>query len=181
MSARTSLPALLAAVLLGAFAPLLAAAPAAAHAGLTGSTPEDGAVLAAPPAEVRLTFSEAVREPAYVVVTAPDGTRSPGEAVVEGADAVQELPEGGAGGWTIAYRVVSADGHPITGELSFTVEGGEPARGAGTLEEDDAAAAPAVEKPSEGLWGRHADHVVLGGGLLLAAGALVQVSRRTRA
>jgi methionine-rich copper-binding protein CopC len=178
------------AALLLAVLPVLAMPRAEAHAGLVSSAPAADAVLTAAPAEVRLTFTEALQEPAYVVVTAPDGTRSPGEARVEGADSVQPtcaLADAPAEGtWRVAYRVVSADGHPVTGELAFTVD--PPAGGAsqdgGTLEEPEApapapTAAPA-EAPAEGFWARHDGHVLLGGGLLVAAAALVQVSRRSR-
>lgn len=106
---------------------LLCIRPAAAHTELQSSNPEDGAKLAKPPPQVTLTFSEAVNEPAYVVVTAPDGTRvADGDAAILDDTVRQPLDavdaEAQAGGWTVAYRVVSVDGHPITGELVFAVE-----------------------------------------------------------
>lgn len=186
---RAPLPALVAPLVAALVLVTLVAAPRAeAHAGLASSSPADGAVLEAAPAEVRLGFTEELQEPAYVVVTAPDGTRSSSQAaVVEGADAVQAVPAPAGGDaegvWRIAFRVVSADGHPITGELSFTVDPTGP-RDGGTLEGDDPPAtappAPAARTRDEGFWARHADHVALGAALLLAAAVLVQLSRRSR-
>ena len=54
MPGRRLLPALVAGLLLG----LVAAGPVLGHAELEPSMPEDGAVLATPPTEVTLTFTE---------------------------------------------------------------------------------------------------------------------------
>lgn len=103
---------------------MLAAAPAQAHSGLVGSTPEDGASIEQLDDEVVLRFSEEVREPVMVVVTDPEGSGlQEGDAVVDGAEVRQAVePATVAGVHTIAYRVVSADGHPVTGQLRVTVE-----------------------------------------------------------
>lgn len=104
---------------------LLAWAPAAtAHTDLLFSTPDDGAVLAAAPAEVVLTFSEellpgavevSVQDSAGVVVTV-------GDPRVAGSDVIATWPPGVVGPeFTVNYRVVSADGHPVTGSIGFTV------------------------------------------------------------
>ncbi|QCX26358.1 copper resistance CopC family protein [Nocardioides jishulii] len=123
---RPVAPALAAALTAGlvTVAMALGAAPAQAHAGLTGSTPEDGATLTELPAEVVLTFSEQVSGPATVVVTGPDGGGlQTGEAEVDGDEVRQAVERGQAGGaYTIAYRVISSDGHPITGQVRFTLE-----------------------------------------------------------
>jgi hypothetical protein len=106
---------------------LLYIRPAVAHTELRTADPADGADLARAPSQVTLTFGEAVTEPAYVVVTAPDGSRvEDGAAAVADATVRQPLdavsPQAQAGGWTVAYRVVSVDGHAVTGELAFTVQ-----------------------------------------------------------
>lgn len=102
----------------------LATAPAQAHAGLVGSTPEDGATVEQLDDEVVLRFSEEVREPAMVVVTDPEGSAlQEGDPVVDGAEVRQELePATVAGVHTIAYRVISTDGHPVTGQLRVQVD-----------------------------------------------------------
>ena len=105
--------------------PLLWAAPASAHAGLVSSTPENGARLDTLPAEVSLTFNEEISEPAYVVVTAPDGSReSGGDPEVSGDTVTQQLTGGQEGTYIAAYRVVSEDGHPVTGRVEFSVGSG---------------------------------------------------------
>jgi len=99
---------------------------AAAHSELVDSDPADGASLSAAPSMVTLTFSEAVADPAFIVVTAPDGTRvSAGDADTLDDEVTQRLNASAAktqaGSWTVAYRVLPTDGHPVTGELAFTV------------------------------------------------------------
>lgn len=103
---------------------MLSATPAMAHAGLTSSTPEDGATLKALPGEIVLEFTEEVSTPAFVAVTDPDNRRlESGDPVIDGATVRQSIdPATHAGLHTIAYRVVSADGHPVTGHVRVTVE-----------------------------------------------------------
>lgn len=114
---------LLGAVLAAAMT-LLGAAPAAAHTELRGSDPAPRAVVPADTAEVTLSFSGPVRAGlSTVVVTGPDGAdHARGRVRARGSDAVQAvdgpLPPGA---WTVAYRVVAEDGHPLTGTSSFTV------------------------------------------------------------
>jgi copper transport protein len=102
---------------------LVVAGPASAHAELLRTDPADGAVLATAPSGVRLTFNE----PVQVVreglrIFGPDGEEREltGRAVDEVA--VLELPERlERGTWIVAWRVVSQDGHPISGALTFSV------------------------------------------------------------
>jgi methionine-rich copper-binding protein CopC len=107
---------------------LLAPTRASAHAELIASNPAGGAVLTEPPATVTLTFTESVTDPAYVVVTGPGGDQAAeGPAPQSGTTVTQRLdlqavPEP-TGAWTVAYRVLSVDGHAMTGEIAFTVAG----------------------------------------------------------
>jgi copper resistance protein C len=95
-----------------------------AHTTLVSSTPADSAQLDTPPAIVELVFSEPV-DPRLVTVVVSnadgaqwqDGAPVVSEAVV--SQAVRPLVD--AGDYTVAYRVVSSDGHPVTGELRFSV------------------------------------------------------------
>ncbi|MDQ6522554.1 copper resistance protein CopC [Nocardioides sp. LHD-245] len=100
--------------------------PAAAHASLVASDPDAGQRLDRLPDRARLEFSEAISSPAYVVVTAPDGSRADqGEARIDGGVVSVEL--GGAapdGTYGLAFRVVSEDGHPVTGRIAFVVGDG---------------------------------------------------------
>jgi copper resistance protein C len=104
------------------------AASAAAHTALAGSDPADGATEERSPTVVTLTFTEAV-DPTFanVVVTGSDGRNwaagSPGVSGPELRVPLRpEMPDGGA--YTVAYRVVSEDGHPVSGSVAFTVAGG---------------------------------------------------------
>ena len=103
----------------------LTLAPAAAHSELASSDPADGAELASAPRRVVLTFNEDVQETGTAVtVTDSSGARVDDEAGlrVDGVDVVAPLaPDTGSGEYTVAYRVVSADGHVISGTLHFTV------------------------------------------------------------
>jgi copper transport protein len=108
----------------------LSAAPAAAHAALIGSNPPDGAVLAAAPSAVTLRFSESVQVPSGgVSVVGPDGRTVAGLAVSQNGPAVSaRLPalQGVRGTYTVSWRVISADTHPVGGAVSFSV--GAPSR-----------------------------------------------------
>jgi methionine-rich copper-binding protein CopC len=100
------------------------AGPALAHTTLIGSDPADGAVLTAAPTTVTLTFDDPLAdfEP-VLTLTGPDGvTYQSGSPTVDGtrlSNAVNALPV--AGTYTVAYRVVSDDGHPVEGTVSFTL------------------------------------------------------------
>jgi methionine-rich copper-binding protein CopC len=115
---------LLALVLAGT-AGLLGAAPAAAHDSLTGASPADGATVTTAPEQVVLTFSAQVKDLGLtVLVTSPDGRRvGEGPARVEGRDVVAPLVAlTEPGRYTVAYRVVSSDGHPIQGRTAFVLD-----------------------------------------------------------
>ena len=113
---------LLALVLLTFGAVVGLAGPASAHNVLIASDPTEGATLQQSPTTVRLTFDQPVQdfEP-IVTVVGPDGQRyESGAPVVDStvvSAAVGALPVAGA--YVVAYRVVSADGHPVQGEVHF--------------------------------------------------------------
>lgn len=91
-----------------------------AHARLTGSAPADGSTVATAE-EVVLTFNEDV-DPTFVEVRldGPDGAAVAGAPSVDGRSVTQALGAVPVGRYTVTYRVVSADGHPISGTVSFT-------------------------------------------------------------
>ncbi|MDN3266486.1 copper resistance protein CopC [Streptomyces sp. MA15] len=104
---------------------LAGAAPASAHAALTGSDPAQGAVVDTAPSQVSLTFSEPI-------AVSDDSVRvldPKGERVDKGDPAnpsgttysvrlVSGLPDGT---YTVAYQVVSADSHPVAGAFTFSI------------------------------------------------------------
>ncbi|MFI6344921.1 copper resistance CopC/CopD family protein [Streptomyces sp. NPDC050560] len=130
----------LAAVALGVFGILLSgAAPASAHAALLGTDPKQGAVVETAPAQVSLTFSEEVTmADDSVRVLDPRGTRvEDGRATGAGHDTyrVRLRPGLGRGTYTVAYQVVSADSHPVSGAFTFSV--GAPSATAAAVPDQD--------------------------------------------
>jgi len=175
---RLLLPVLLLLVLLGA------ASPASAHTRLTGSSPSTGAEVPAATTEVVLSFTGTVREAfSAVVVTGPDGTEAAGgPPVLRDTDIVQEL-EGplAAGAWTVAYRVVAGDGHPISGTLDFAVAAGTAVDPAAPAPSPSPAAAVPVDL--DGATGEEDGSLLLptSVALLVTAGAAALVLRRRAA
>ena len=103
---------------------LLGATPALAHARLQSSDPADGASLDTAPQRVTLTFNEQMT-PGFntVTVVGPDQQQyqSGDVAVDDSSVSIAVQPLGPAGRYEIGYRVVSADGHPISGSVAFTL------------------------------------------------------------
>ncbi|MCC9205554.1 copper resistance CopC family protein [Arthrobacter sp. zg-Y769] len=109
---------------------LVSAPPAAAHDELTGSTPADGAQLEAAPEAVELTFSSV---PAAIgsqvqVLDGEGADWAEGPVRILDNTVTQQLRSGApAGTYTVQWRVVSSDAHPIEGTFGFTVSGGSTA------------------------------------------------------
>ncbi|MET8447452.1 copper resistance protein CopC [Streptomyces sp. NPDC005209] len=104
---------------------LAGAGPASAHAALTGSDPAQGVVVKKAPTQVSLTFSEKVAmNDDSLRVLDPKGKRvdtgKPSE--VTGTTYAVQLKSGlDKGTYTVAYQVVSADSHPVSGAYTFSV------------------------------------------------------------
>jgi methionine-rich copper-binding protein CopC len=153
-----------------------AAAPAAAHDVLISSDPADGARLSRTPAAVVLTFDEpALAMGSGLVVTGPSGEVQVGSPQLVDNRVTQPLQGGApAGSYVVDWRVTSADGHPVSGRLTFTSS----AAGRGTpgaVTPGPAPAAPVPSSRSGGVWAAGAAVAVV----LVAAG-LARVRRRRR-
>jgi copper transport protein len=100
------------------------AGPASAHAVLLRTDPSPQTTVKTPPAAVRLDFSEAV-EVAFgaVRVFDVDGKRVDKGKIQTASGRRQVIvPAGLPGGtYTVTWRVVSADGHPVHGGFQFYV------------------------------------------------------------
>nr|WBO82470.1 copper resistance protein CopC [Streptomyces sp. SBE_14.2] len=102
------------------------AGPASAHAALRGTDPADGSVLGAAPRQLTLTFTESVGLlDDSVRVIGPDGRRLRVGTAEHGGDSdtarvalPRKLDEGT---YTVAWRVVSEDSHPVSGAFTFSV------------------------------------------------------------
>lgn len=148
---------------------ILGSAPAYAHAALVSTDPGNGAQVAKAPAVVTLTFSENIATPAFIVVTAPDGSRvKTGKATVLDHTISSTLPAVDfKGRYSVSFRVVSADSHPVEGSTSFVVTTGRTVT----------AAPPAKESFVQ----RHQSHLLWGLlGAAVAVGLLLWPLRRAR-
>lgn len=133
--------------LLGAWLLVVGSAVAAqAHAGLEGTDPPDGAVLPEAPATLTLSFTEAVvATEGGIVVVDGHGTETVLEARSVDTDVVVDLPPLADGGHLVSWRVVSGDGHPVSGAFTFTV--GEPVADDAPGSDGATAAPPAPAAP----------------------------------
>ncbi|MFE6620535.1 copper resistance CopC/CopD family protein [Streptomyces sp. NPDC057740] len=113
-------------LLLAATGLLLAGAgPVSAHAALTGSDPQQGAVVDKAPTQVSLTFSEKVAlSDDSLRVLDPKGKRiDRGDpANLTGTTYAVKLHSGLPDGtYTVTYQVVSEDSHPVAGAYTFSI------------------------------------------------------------
>lgn len=155
---------------------------AAAHDELVSSKPVDGQAVVTSPAEVELEFAGALQslgDQAPIVVTASDGTVvSDGEPDVDGQHVRQalasSLPDGE---YQVAYRIVSSDGHLVTGTTRFFVGSvpATPGQAAGPSPVD-LPRDPAADRTGTGVPG---GVLVIAGGVAVVVVA-VMVLRRSR-
>lgn len=152
---------------------LLWAAPVLAHALVTGSAPASGEVLDSPPDEIVVEFNEPVTPvDAATGVVAPDGDRvdiglvdtEDAATIVIGLDADLE------GTYLVGYRVVSDDGHPISGTFTFAVGHETEAPAAEALIGETDPFVQGLLYANRGI-GYAGLALALGAGILLAAGA----------
>jgi copper resistance protein C len=147
---------------------ILGSGPAAAHASLVGTDPVDESRIATAPGEVSLNFSENVGR-GFVAVTAPNGAevRASNVRTVDQVLTADLASSDQRGRYTVAYRVVSADGHPVSGDFTFTTTTGR------TVEQVDAA-------PNESFVHRHRSHLVVGLAIAVVAIGLILAPLRRR-
>lgn len=102
---------------------VLLAGPASAHASLISTDPTEGQVLASAPATATFTFDEPVRSTSGGVhLFNAAGKELEADAKTRDAALQVDLPGGLPDGtYVIAWRVVSADGHPVAGALTFSI------------------------------------------------------------
>jgi methionine-rich copper-binding protein CopC len=102
---------------------MLAAPAALAHDSLKSSSPARDAEVSTL-RRIELEFSAHVLFPTIVLRGAEGRPVAIGKARADGPKVTSEVPEKlPEGKYVIAWRVVSSDGHPIEGEIPFTVTG----------------------------------------------------------
>ncbi len=110
----------LAAFLIALLTALVQSGAVFAHASLVRAEPADGALMAEPPASLRLTFNEPVT-PLVMRLIGPDGTAMTPAASAENTTVTVKPPALQRGTHVLSWRVISADGHPVGGSLVFSV------------------------------------------------------------
>ncbi|MEW1954513.1 copper resistance CopC family protein [Terrabacter sp. NPDC080008] len=186
-------------VLLGsAVTSVVAAGPAAAHDVLISTSPANGATVAQTPSRIVLTFTDpALPIGTQMVVTGPSGPVAVPKPRLVDNTVVQDLPASSpAGRYTVLWRVTSADGHPVSGEVAFTSRaagavapgGATPTTGSPTTA--SSAASPEATAPAAGSESTSPSGSGLPGGVVVAlvvvvaavcaAAALTLLRRRRR-
>ncbi|MER7544606.1 copper resistance protein CopC [Actinomadura sp.] len=156
----------------------LTAAPASAHTSLTSASPAKDAAVAAP-SQIVLTYADPVRLPRVVVMDASKKQYQSGPAKAVDNKVTQAV--GGAlpnGEYTVGWRVVSSDGHPVEGTYTFTVKGSS-ATAQDPAPASSPAAAPAAGKSSGSSGWLWIGLIVLV--IALAAGAVAWLRRSSAA
>lgn len=95
-----------------------------AHTELVASDPEDGAQVIVALSSVTLTFNEPVDpDEATISVIGPGNAEwEAGAITAAGHRLIMPVtPTGPTGRYTIAYRIVSADGDPVAGSVNFSL------------------------------------------------------------
>jgi methionine-rich copper-binding protein CopC len=131
------------------------AVPASAHADLVNTDPVDGSVLESAPESITLSFNSKVLESMAELAVSNSSGELVGGIVTESVQTTvtalwpADLP---GDTYQVAYRIVSEDGHPITGSFSFSypdsVSESEVAEPQVSTMETPEVETPAVETPS---------------------------------
>ena len=106
----------------------LTALPATSHEQLVDQEPKPGQILEAGIAEVKLSFSDdliSLDNSAGSEIVILDSNQNPvnnGCAVIDARTAIARADIDTPGTYEVGWRVVSGDGHPISGSFSFVVE-----------------------------------------------------------
>lgn len=166
-------------VLLGTVLVLLlggGAGTASAHAALRATDPRDGTVLKTAPGDITLTFTESVGllDDSFRVLDPENRRLRPTkvEHGPEGSDTVRATLPGklGEGTYVVAWRVVSADSHPVSGAFTFSV--GKPSATTATID-----TGPVEDPATGGLYNIARWLAYLGAALLIGTAAFVALCR----
>jgi methionine-rich copper-binding protein CopC len=158
---------------------------AVAHSGVVSSNPAAGEVLTELPRKISVTFSEDLlviegKAVNTLTLTAQDATQVPlTEIRVEGNLLRASVPAGDfpAGLYEMNYRVISADGHEVSDEITFSL--------ATAISLDNSMASPATSASPEVVKSESQPFalplpIVLAIALLIVAGCFYLLARRRR-
>lgn len=111
---------------------LAPAVPAQAHTALTSSDPADESAVQTTPERIQLRFTDPMSSefskvsitigtsPRRILVVDPETSGSTVSVDLSDVDLPPSPRGSGDVAWDVAYRVVSADGHPVDGSIRFT-------------------------------------------------------------
>ncbi len=176
---------------LAAIGAVVFASPALAHDVLISSTPADKASLSTAPTTMTFTFDQPVQNFAPVIaVTGPDGKQyQSGSATVNGNTVSSAMGLGPTGTYTASYRIVSADGHPVTGQITFTLTAAGSGSGSTATVDVSSAAVATAQTSATGAAAATGGSGGLGAGIwigiiiavIVVAAAAVVLIRRPKA
>lgn len=172
---------------IAASASFVTAIPAHAHDQVVSASPAEGESLEVAPTEVRIEYTDDLLAQGFILnVTDGDGVDvTDGDAALDGRVVTRalsaDLPRGQ---YTVVWRVVSADGHPISDSYRFAI--GEPVADETDAHADghasDEQTAEVVTEPADAIdWGRIASFAIVGafGGIAIYVAILALIRRKT--
>jgi methionine-rich copper-binding protein CopC len=161
----------------------LTAPTACAHNVLVATDPAADAVLARVPATVTLTFDQpAIGIGSQVVISGPNGPVQDGDPRLVDRTVAEDITAGApAGQYHVLWRVTSADGHPVSGQFTFTANapgGGTQPVGPSTVASHGRSARAATATATQSGWAMWP--ALLVAGVLTALALLANVVIRHR-
>jgi len=165
--------------LIAAIAPISAAS---AHNQLNSTDPAANSTIATAPSTITLTFEEApLAEGDFITATSASGEKVALGAPVVNEDTVTATWPAAAssGTYTVSWRVVADDGHPVAGTFTFTIAGSaSPSESASTTSQSasapPSASASLAPTSSESSTSNNLVWLVVGGAAL-GAGLLALI------
>ena len=149
---------------------------ASAHDTLVATSPAASSTVPTVPGSVTLTFDQpALGLGTQLVVTGPGGPVQTGAARAVDNTVTQSVQPGApAGRYTVLWRVTSVDGHPVSGQFTFTATAAAPGtRPAG-------GAAPASTLPAHAAGGTLREVAFTVAVVLVVAGVVLFRRRRSQ-
>jgi copper transport protein len=159
------------------------AAPAWAHAILESTNPPDNGVAAQSPSQISLTYNENVEVSfgairIYTCAGKRITTGAPRHSPTSGHTVLVSTPKLASGVYLVAWRVISADSHPVGGTYSFRIGPGPPPSVNGCATETNPKSSVTVGL----LFGTARAGVFVGLALLIGGAVfLLLIARRTSA
>lgn len=169
---------------LGATATLTLTTPAFAHDQLVSVTPEASSQLKTAPEEIVMEFSGDIMNVdganQIKIVDAEGHSLADGDPKVDGKTVIQKLVSDDSENdtYTVTWRVVSSDGHPIQDSFEYTVGEGAQATSSASVESTSEASSQSVEDKPSGF--TPANIAIFVAAAVLIVGAVATVALKTR-